>query len=325
MPGPHLQFLIFSLFSLGCLFAGYAGRRRGWIPESWSRPLHTQTVIWIWSLISLVSLWNMPMDRGNLWLLAVMPLLVVLPAFAAIPLARAIGAGRSEVGVLACAAGLGNTGSTLGAYLAYLLFAPAGEAMSYGIAIVSIMSVAGILTCYPLARHFAAPAGEAGPVAGLIARSLFDVRAMPLYASLLGLGLSAAGAPYPAFVLDWRLVDVLCYLAAFGGYLGIGLRLRLGDSGRYLPHHTLLALLRFLLLPGLAAALLWLLAGMPAPLPPLGRRVLMLEACMPTAIMSVIIANMFHLDTRLASVLWLWNTLLFFLVPLPIILWMTAG
>ena len=36
------------------------------------------------------------------------------------------------------------------------------------------------------------------------------------------------------------------------------------------------------------------------------------------------IANMFGLDARLASVVWLWNTLLFFAVPLPVILWRFA-
>ena len=47
-----------------------------------------------------------------------------------------------------------------------------------------------------------------------------------------------------------------------------------------------------------------------------------IETVMPGGIIMVMLANLFHLDTRMASVTWMWNTLLFLVVPLPVILWL---
>jgi predicted permease len=57
------------------------------------------------------------------------------------------------------------------------------------------------------------------------------------------------------------------------------------------------------------------------PLAPLGQKVVLVEAFMPVAIQAVMIANLFHLDGRMASTLWLVNTVLFALVPLPVLVW----
>ena len=53
----------------------------------------------------------------------------------------------------------------------------------------------------------------------------------------------------------------------------------------------------------------------------LAREVIVLEAFTPTAINMVIVANLFHLDARLASQLWTVNTLGFAVVVLPLVMW----
>ena len=42
---------------------------------------------------------------------------------------------------------------------------------------------------------------------------------------------------------------------------------------------------------------------------------------MPAGIIMVMLANLFGLDARMASVLWMWNTVMFLAIPLGVILW----
>ncbi|MDX1681685.1 MAG: hypothetical protein R3336_01065 [Phycisphaeraceae bacterium] len=324
MSDPILRFVVFSAFSLLALGLGYLSRKRHWMGEHRAAVIHGHTIAWVWSAISLVSLWQMPLERAHFWLLLIQPILVLVPALAMIPLARAIGCNDRQVGVLACAAGLSNTGSTLGAYLCYLLLPDGEAAVGIGIALVSIMSVVGIVALYPLARHYAGRHADAR-LRDLIIGSLIDHRALPLYASLAGVGLSASGLEAPSAFSDFYVIDILCYLAALGGYSGIGMRLRLGDWTRYLPHHLVLAGMKFVGLPLLAWGIVATIGLTAAPLSTITAEVILVESFMPAAVMSVMIANIFHLDARLASVAWLVNTLLFFLVPLPILLlWLTG-
>ena len=46
----------------------------------------------------------------------------------------------------------------------------------------------------------------------------------------------------------------------------------------------------------------------------------LLIAFMPTAIQTVIVANLFHLDARMAGSVWIVNTLIFICLVLPAIL-----
>lgn len=318
------RFLAFALFGLASLIAGYTARRRGWIHEDRSKQIHFHTIVWIWSTALLLSLWRIPPRAENLWLLAIQPVIMALSAYGVIPLARWIGCTRGQVGVMAIAAGLSNNGFTLGAYLCYTLIHPAEEALAYGLAFVSIMNASMVLLIYPMARHYGTMPTNGQSLGKLILHSYIDLRAMTMYAAITGVILAVTRAPYPAFVDQLHLMDILFYLGAFGGYFGIGLRLRLGDSAAYLKQHTLLAVMKFAFMPVTAAVILWGISLTPYPLDHVARQVTRIETATPTGIILVMIANLFGLDTRMASVLWMWNTLLFVMIPLPIIIWLSG-
>ncbi|MEX0886697.1 MAG: AEC family transporter [Phycisphaeraceae bacterium] len=335
-----VQFLIFCVFSVASLAAGYAARRRNLVTEDFSRPLHFVTVVFLWSAVSLLSLWKLPLGRDNIWLLVIEPLLVAVPAYGIIPIARYFGCTRKQTGVLALAAGLGNLGFTLGGYLCYTLLAnpeliarpdladadaanaAADAALAYAVAQVTIMSTTGVVVLYPLARHFGDTDTTGESLATLIRRSLVDLRAMMIYTGILGVALAYLGVPQPAWIDRVGVIDVLFYLGAFTAYAGIGLRLRLGETWRHLRLHAMLAGMRFVTIPLLTLALVSLAALSPAPPNVLLRHVFLVEAFMPAAIQLVITANLFHLDPRQASSLWLVNTLLFLAVPLPVMIWL---
>ncbi len=333
-----VQFIAFCVFSVASLVAGYAARRRNIVSEDVSRPMHFVTVVFLWSLVALLSLWNLPLAADTLWLLAIEPILVAVPAYGMIPVARWFGCTRKQTGVLAIAAGLGNLGFTLGGYLCYTLLAnpeligaeagdtdaanaAADTALAYAVAQVTIMSTTGVLVLYPLARHFGDTDTRDESLATLIRRSLIDVRAMMIYTAIVGVILAALEVPQPAFIDQIRLIDILFYLGAFTAYVGIGLRLRLGETWHHLRLHAMLAVSRFVAIPAITLVMLGVALASPAPPNLLLRHVLVVEAFMPTAIQLVIVANLFHLDPRQASSLWLVNTLLFLLIPLPVMIW----
>ena len=315
-----LEFLAFTLFSGLCLLAGYIVRRNKWAREDLSKRIHFHTIVWVWSTASLLSMWRFPLRTQDLWLLLIVPIWVAAPGFAAIPICKKLKFSNSHTGVIACAAGMGNMGFTLGAYLCYLILEDSAAALAYGIAVVSIMQIASILLLYPIARHFGKQKDEDLPLKKLILTS-FDLRAMPLYAATTGLLLATINLPAPVFLWDYHFIDLIFYLGAFGALFGIGMKLQFHNTLRYFKQQTLLVGIKFIFLPVLTLILIYLINITPLKTHALFNQVLIIECIMPTALMTVMMANLFHLDTKLASSLWFWNTAIFLCLPLPVILW----
>lgn len=315
-----IAFLVFTAFSLLALLAGYVARKRNWLSEAASRPIHLHTVIWLWSPICILTLWRIPLDKRNLWLLLLQPLTMAIPAYAMIPLARMLGFNRSHTGVLAISSGLSNNGFTLGAYLCFALLNPAQNALAYAMACVSIMQATMVFIIYPIARAYGHSEQEES-LSRLILANFTDIRSVPLYAALTGLALAVFHVPFPEKWFGPGLLTTLFYVGGLGTYMGIGMRLRLGDSKSYFKDYAVLGLMRFAAIPALTALLLLLIRLTPWPLDPLAQQVFQIEAFVPAATMTVIMANLFHLDARMASVTWLWNTILFVVVPLPLLIW----
>jgi predicted permease len=337
MSSRSLAFIAFIAFSLASLAGGYLARERGWVREEASRTLHYWTIVALWSAAGLFGIWKLPPALTNLWVVALEPLLVALPALAAIPISRWLKAPPKQAGVLVVASGLSNLGFTLGGYLCYTLVddpvllptmeeaatpeAVGDAALAYAIAQVSMMTVMSILLLFPLARHYGGQRGDDESLGRLIYHSFVDWRAMMLYCAGAGALLAYLRVPYPTLVDRWYLMDILFYAGAFTAYFGIGLRLHVGPTVRNVRFHTALAAVKFLLLPLLTLGLLALANASGVAPPPLAEQVMLVLSVMPTAIQTVIIPNLFHLDARLASGMWLVNTLVFVALPLPVLLW----
>jgi predicted permease len=319
---PTLKFLIFAAFSMASLWAGYLCRKKRWLHEDVSRPVHFHTIVWVWSLVSLLSLWRAPLASSDMGLVVMQVVIVAAAGYGAIPIARLCGRSRDATGVIAVGAAGGNLGFTLGAYLCYSVLDDSLRALGYAIAYVSVMQIAAVVLTYPIARHFGregGAAGSGGSLAWLMVRNLLDLRAMPLYGALAGQVLGMNHVALPAWITETYVFDVLFYLGSFGGYFGIGLRLRVGDSFRYIPEHAVLGGMKFIFIPILTIILLAALSPTTWALGATARDVVLILSLMPTAIQTVMLANLFHMDVRLASVLWLWNLLLFFMLPMPVI------
>jgi len=340
MTSAALLFIAFALFSLLCFVGGYAARIRGWVHEDASRKLHLVTLIGPWSWTVLLSLWQSPPGSQAAMLLLIEPMVVIIPTLGMAWVASRLGFSKKQVGVLAIAAGLSNVGFTQMGFLSYTLLsdpamlppwvslapgqsaeqATADAALAYAITQVTIMSVLGILVMYPIALRFGGQAGPGVSVGRLIVMSLIDIRAIQLYAAAVGLTLGWSGVAVPRFVSQFYMLEILMFLGAFGAYVGIGMRLHVGHSLKQIKAHSLLAVFQFVVAPVLMVGILLVLASVGQRQPILAEHVLVISGFAASAIQMVMIANLFHLDTRLASGLWLVNTLISLAIPVPIII-----
>jgi len=333
------EFFALAIVSALSIISGYACRKRGYLHEDVSRKVHWVTIVVLWSAAGFFALWNLVPDPANIWVLIIEPLLVVVPAFLIIPLAKAIKLKRDQIGVLALSAGLRNSGFALGAFLAYAIL-PAGEllrqqgplppdqaevvsihALAYGLLIVMTMSMAVVIFLFPMVQHFAGDGTDSINLGRLIYKSFVDWKAMLFYSSAAGITLAYLRVPIPAFVEKWYLLKTLIFIGSATAYFGIGLRLHVSHLRPHIKSHAVVAGVKFLATPALTALLLLVihLTGLPKP-PPLLAQTFILMAFMPTAIQSVIVSNLFHLDARMAGSVWIVNTLLFLAVVLPAIL-----
>ncbi|WP_428390065.1 AEC family transporter [Mucisphaera sp.] len=339
-----LDFLIFAVFSVCCLAGGYASREKGWVQEETSRFLHLITISVLWALMALMAIWRLPPLASSIWILIIEPTLVLLPAVVVTLICRRLGYSAGESVLLGIGAGLANRGFTLGAYFCYAMLgnpehAPPGidptdanaaqataeAAFAYAVAGVNVMAVCGIIFLYPLARRFGPEGGRGEPIGKLIFHSLVSFRAMIFYTSIIALLLAVLQVPYPDVLAEGSLMRVLLYVSAFGAYFGVGLRLHFNRHVFRFGPHLVLAIAQFVVTPLLTFGLLWTAHQTQTPPTSLLDRVFIIEAFMPTAIQMVMIANLFRLDSRLASGLFVVNTALFLLIPMPILLWWSAG
>lgn len=335
MDAKTAEFLALIAFSALSIVAGFASRKLGWLREETSRHVHWFTIVVLWSIAAVLSLWNLRPDPTNAWILLLEPALVAATAFLTIPIAKALKLQRNQVGVLAIAAGVSNTGFALGSFLAYALLPTptllsviggdneerAVEALAYGVLTVTVMSTAVVVLLFPVAQHFGNHKPGDQPLGRLIFKSFVDWKAMMFYASIVGVALAYSPLEIPSQVHDWYILKVLFFLGAAGAYFGIGMRLHVSHLRPHLKSHALLAFIKFAVSPLIVLGMLGLIrvCGFTPP-PPLLAQTLLLLSFMPCAIQTVILSNLFHLDARMAGSVWLVNTIVFCVLVLPVLL-----
>jgi predicted permease len=125
--------------------------------------------------------------------------------------------------------------------------------------------------------------------------------------------------PMPAFLTTYHVIDILIILSVLTSFAIVGLQMHLSHLARQKILHVSLALAKFVITPLLIVPILLLTEYCLGHLPICARKVVYIQAFMPTAVFSVIIANLFELDPRLAGVLFLVNTGVFLAIVLPIL------
>jgi predicted permease len=314
----------FALF-LGCIVCamagGYLARRTGLVKIEAASGIMTAAIIGVDAPVALFALWFLQIHPG-VWKVPVAGFVVaVLVVLVGLEIARRRGMAVRDRLVFALQSGMGNVGYTMGGAIAFAVWGLQGLAVEQMFCMM--WPFFSFLFCWPLAHHYADPveATDQGPrhadiayALRILGKSLADLRSLPIYLATLGLILNLAGATPPRRVADWHVLDALMVIGIFMQFGSVGLTVRVSRLAAWWKPAVGSAALKFLLSPVLMLAAVLALGMTGEPL-----KVCLMLSFMPTALYSVLIANLFRLNTDLANTTFLFTTVFCLAVIVPAI------
>lgn len=299
------KFIFFQFLILLPFIAGYKLRDRFSKPEIISRSLIKFNLIFIDPVIVFWTVWGLAIDMEMIFLPLSGLFLVIL----------GLGLGclflpimklemKSNVTFL-ISSSLANHGFTLGGFLCYILLGEQGLGLSF--IFISYFMIYLFLFIFPFANL---STQREMALARNIRALIFTLKNMPLYAIFLVLLLHLVGIERPAMAFP---VDIFLIISIALYYLSLGMSFSFHYVKDIKRENLILSLIKFMLVP-LVALLILMQIDLARPI----RAVIAIQSFMPVAIYSVVTSILFELDSRLASGLFVINTLIFLTVVLPV-------
>ncbi|HUW99738.1 MAG: AEC family transporter [Phycisphaerae bacterium] len=319
MSTEHARIIVFLSCIVAAGVAGYVLKRLGWAKREWAPRLMSAAIIGFDAPIALLAVWHLAI-RADVWKVPVAGAAVAIATnLVGLGVARARRMAPANAALFGLQGGMGNVGYTLGGALCFALWGMQGLALEQMFCVM--WPFYAFLFCFPIARHYGERAAGAqqdprpSPLryaAGVLARSLTDLRSLPLYMVAAGLALNLRGVVPPEAIRRWGVIDALMVAGIFLQFGSVGLTVEARRLPRFWRPALGTAALKFLASPLLmvGAALGLGLAGMPL-------YVCVLLAAMPTALYSVLMANLFGLNRDLANTTFLLTHILSFAVIIP--------
>lgn len=291
---------------VGCILLALGGaytlRRRGWLKPAWSKPVMSASIVVCDAPVALLSIWHLRMLEGVWKVPAAGGLVAVAACLVGLGIARSRRMAPADGAVFGLQSGMGNVGYTLGGGLCFAIWGLQGLALEQMYCLM--WPFVAFLFCFPLARHYGdrvrgrrAGAGPDLAYAGrTLLRSVTDIRSLPLYTAAIGLVLNLRGVGPPGDIERWHVVDVLMVLGILTQFGGVGMTVYVRRLPAFWKTSAASAALKFLVSPALMVAAAWAigLTGVPF-------AVCVLLAAMPSALYSVLMANLFGLNKDLAN------------------------
>ena len=316
MDGMNLRILYVLTDLIAPLVVGYYLHQRQLVPETTINKLIKFNVVFVYTLLSLLSFWVLPLS----WSLLLVPffgfLLVLLPGAIGYGLfARRI-PNLLDRGAYIASAMLANLG-TLGGVCAFILYNE--EGFAYSQLIGTCQNVMLCLIVFPMAQyHYLKHTASVRKTSRLHAfREMFlSVNQMSLIGMIIGMLLNAGGIARPAAL--GPIFQSLVHIAAWIAMLQLGFLIDFKQVRHYEQKVRSLSLLRFVITPLIFVLLTRLLVD-----DPVLRGTLLILAFCPTAINAVLASKIYHLSVDLAvssfvittaAFLFLFFPLLFFLL-----------
>ncbi len=312
MDGASLR-ILYVLTDLICpLVVGYFMHHRHWVSDNVINKVIRFNVICVYTSLSLLSFWVLPLS----WNLLLVPLfgaaLVLLPG--------AIGylffAGRMEnlldKGAFIASAMLANLG-TLGGVCSFILYNEQGYAYSQ-----LIGTTQNFLLCivvFPMAQYFylkhSASLRKSSP--GHNFREMFfSINQLSLLGMVTGLILNANGVQRPPALGE--IFQSLVHIGAWIAMLPVGFLIDFRQVRRYAKNIQTLTLLRFVITPLLFNTITYFLVS-----DSLLRGTLMILTFCPTAINAVLACKLYKLNVDLSVSSFVITTAAFLLVIFPLL------
>ena len=294
----------FALF-MGCIvlaiIVGYVARRLGLLKSAWAGRIMSSAIIGCDAPIAIVAIWHLDLKPG----VGLVPLaggiVGIVTCLIGLAVARMMRMRPADAAVFGLQSGMGNVGYTLGGCICFAVWGIQGLALEQMFCLM--WPFFAFLFCFPIARLYgeaAAGGGEKLPLAAYAVRTLWrsltDLRSLPLYTATAGLLLNLATVTPPAAITESHIIDVLMVAGIFMQFGSVGMTLR----ARRIPDFWRPALgsgaIKFLVSPLLMLGLAMVLGLSGDAL-----AVCVILAAMPTALYSVLMANLFGLNKDLAN------------------------
>jgi predicted permease len=318
---PTIKFIVMIVVMVASSAAGYVSRRQGWVSEAAGRPILLATLALGYPLIGTLPVWVLPLRTDDIWILAQCVLLTMSCFVVGLLVGRLHRLSRSDLGVYSYAAAHSNIGFTMGGFICFCL---SGErALAYTLIYVLAWNVVMFAGFFPLAEVFSGR--HVRLTIGMIARNLLDVPSLMLAGTILGLVLNLTHVRRPGIVDRSHIVDILVVLSTAAMFFIIGLTLHVDRLAEWTRLHVSLAAVKYVISPLLGVA--WIAVGrlLGLNISGLQREVLVIQSAMPMAMFVTIVANLYGLNARLATGLFVVNTALFLVFVLPIIVFVYGG
>ncbi|OPZ59877.1 MAG: Membrane transport protein [Deltaproteobacteria bacterium ADurb.Bin510] len=300
-----IKFLLFQVLIVVPLILGATVRRRALLGPKATKRLINLNLMLIEPVIVLWSIWGLELTGSMLLLPVTGALLVLIGGLGGWLALRLRPLPRTSHASFLISSALANHGFTLGGFVCYVLLGEAGLGRAFIFIAYFMLVLMSVI--FPYARVMGR---QPGSQAGWLRNYVLTPQNLPLAAVLTAIALQLAGIGRP----DWNPpIDALLVISISLYYFTVGFNFDFSRQGLYLPENALLAVIKFGLVPLAAWGLVQLL-----PLDVLSLKVILIEACMPAATYSVVSSVLFDLDARLASGLFIVNTLLFLLIILPL-------
>ena len=291
------------------LIIGYFLHRWKILPDRFTNWLIKFNVIGVYTVLTLLSFWVLPLSRDLLILFPFGALYVIIPGvIGAFTFAKRHKSLLNR-GAYVISAMLSNIG-TLGGVCAFILYDETGFA--YSQIVGSCQNILLVLVCFPLAQYY----HEKHFVASQVEHStnwrekLFSINQISILGIFLGLLLNANGIARPEFLsvaFQW-----LVHLGAWTALLPVGFLINFSHTKYYYDRVWDLAILRFLIVPAcifIASRIFFddqILLN-----------TLLICAIAPTAINAVLTSRLYKLNVNLAITSFIMTTAIFLLIIFP--------
>ncbi|MDD6382892.1 transporter [Mitsuokella sp.] len=312
MDNANLRLIFVVTDLIAPLAVGYFLHQRQLVSGEAINKLIRFNVICIYTILSLLSFWVLPIS----WSLLIVPifgfLLILVPgAIGSFCFARRFTSWLDR-GAYVASAMLANIG-TLGGVCAFILYAE--EGFAYTQIIGTCQNILLVLVIFPMAQYCYMKQSHAIRKTNRLrtfCELFFSINQLSLIGMAAGLLLNASGIARPAVL--GPVFQSLVHIAAWIAMLPVGFLIDFKQVHRYEEKVRSLTALRFLITPIIFGVLITLFVK-----DPVVKGTLFICAFCPTAINAVLTSRIYHLTTDLAVSSFVITTTAFLPVIFPIL------
>ena len=312
MDGTAMRILYVVTDLIMPLVVGYFMHHRHWVSDNIINKVIRFNVICVYTSLSLLSFWVLPLS----WNLLLVPLfgmmLVLLPgAIGYLLFARHI-ENLLDRGAFIASAMLANLG-TLGGVCAFILYNEQGYA--YSQLIGTTQNVLLCIVVFPMAQYYYlkhTASVRKSSRSHTFREMFFSINQLSLLGMATGLLLNANGIERPAEL--GAIFQSLVHIGAWIAMLPVGFLIDFGKVRQYAKAVRTLTLLRFVITPALFIALTWLIVS-----DPILRGTLTILTFCPTAINAVLAAKIYKLNVDITVSSFVITTAAYLLLIFPLL------